>query len=151
MIIKTYYYNKMSDTSVPYLGTIQSNNEDKECFEPNCTNEGAFDGDRCPGSDDENHHCEECGELWWDDKGCYCEICNKYYCPTYWQNNFIRLDGYYACKDCNKKLEDMYFDWDMGICPECFYKHKEYWCKSNNPKCKYNIGHVQTNIFHCKE
>ncbi len=99
-------------------------------------------GDQCPGSDDEDHHCEECGWLWMDDKGCYCEMCNKYYCPTYWQNNFIMPDEFTPCNDC-KDGEC------MSICPDCFKKHKEYWCKSNNPKCTYNMGHVQTKLVHC--
>ena len=141
----------MSDTSVPNLGTLDSSDEDKVCSESNCANSGTFDGDQCPGSDDENHHCEECGELWWDDKGLWCEMCNKYYCPTYHQNNFISLDGYYGCKECKEKFENIDVDWDMGICPDCFKKCPEYWCKSNNPQCYFNIGYVQTNLVNCSD
>ena len=108
------------------------------CSKSNCG--GTFEGDDCPGSDDENHHCGECGELWWDEKGSHCERCNDYYCPTYWQNNFIWLDGC-QCDD------DMEVDYEF-LCPKCFEKCPKYWCKT--PKCKLNIEYVRANIYNCK-
>lgn len=45
------------------------------------------DEDECPGSDDETHHCVDCGQLWWDDKGSTCNSCGSYWCPD-WQQTF---------------------------------------------------------------
>lgn len=45
------------------------------------------DEDECPGSDDETHHCVDCGQLWWTDKASSCNQCGDYWCPD-WQQTF---------------------------------------------------------------
>ena len=97
------------------------------CEHSSCVGRGtiAKGAEECPGSDDENHHCVDCGELWWEDKGKNCEVCGGYWCPS-WQHTFIFMN-------CPKKGQD--FDDDAGVCPKCFLADKKYWCKSRKCDC----------------
>ncbi len=92
---------------------------DKQCSYHKCANSGTFSEDNCPGSDAESHHCYDCGELWWNDKGLSCDSCNNYYCPSYWQNYFIFLD----CDNCDDDDSDYEY-----VCPPCFFNMPELWC-----------------------
>ena len=88
-----------------------------KCSYENCANSGTFDEENCPGSDDDDddfsqHHCFHCGELWWIDKGVYCVICEKYFCPSYWQNN-----GKVGCENCK------WYNYNYYCSNECFTKH----------------------------
>ena len=112
----------------------------KVCSYDNCANSGTFSEDNCPGSDDENHHCKGCGELWWDDKGLWCDRCEKYYCPVYWQNYFIFLD----CDNC-----DTDNDYEH-ICPTCFLDTPELWCKNTeNCNCSQNMNEIKKRVPKC--
>ena len=97
------------------------------CDNPICTNEGTFEGD-CPGSDDESHHCVDCGQLWCSSKGLWCEKCGEYWCPD-WQHTFISLGS------CERYGE---FN-DTQICSKCFLGDKKMWCK--NDHCDCNLKH----------
>jgi hypothetical protein len=88
-------------------------NTKKPCNKEGCAGYGTFEGYECPGSDDEDHHCVHCGELWWDDKGENCELCGDYWCPVGWQHTFIFLD---SCEH-NPNLEDISANL---ICNKCF-------------------------------
>jgi len=108
---------------------------DNNCYYPECANWGTFSEDNCPGSDDETHHCYDCGELWWS-KGLHCDSCEKYYCPSYWQNYFIFLD----CDNCDN------CDYE-SICPMCFLKMPELWCqKPEKCQCSQNIDKLKKPI-----
>jgi hypothetical protein len=99
----------------------------RACESEICAARGTFSSDEdCPGSDDDNHHCVDCGELWWDDKGNYCASCSDYWCPG-WQNTFIFLD-------CQSGEEASFAD-DDGICPKCFLSNEKLWCKNADCKC----------------
>jgi len=81
----------------------------------------------------EYEHCVRCGD-WWGDKGILCSECERYFCPSFWQNFFI------FSPDCEDEREDMGWDtvgWDTmeGVCPECFASHPEWWCDCDN-SCK---------------
>lgn len=100
-----------------------------ECMNELCVNKGTFEGEECPGSDDENHHCVHCGELWWIDKTYCCGICEGVWCPS-WQHEFVWMNCPY-----NTNYYDIFsIGTDEGICPECFMKHKELHC-TNPEKC----------------
>jgi hypothetical protein len=55
----------------------------RACQNKDCLN------DKCPGSDDEKHHCDECLELEDVEDGKFCAMCNNYYCFTHWDGVFI--------------------------------------------------------------
>jgi len=92
----------------------------KPCKRVQCAGEGHFEGDQCPGSDDETHHCTDCGALAWDDKGNSCDLCGAYWCID-WQFTFV----FPNCE--NIELSD------EGICSKCFLANPEFWC--NDAKC----------------
>ena len=96
----------------------------KPCKRLHCAAEGHFEGDQCPGSDDEMHHCVDCGALAWEDKGNNCALCGAYWCVD-WQNTFI----FSHCKQVE-------LDGEEGICSECFLEGPEFWC--DDPKCDCN-------------
>ena len=89
--------------------TVSKSTRDFEtCSHPNCT--PTFQD--CPGSDSDSHHCVDCGQLWWDDKGTYCSICNDYWCPD-WQGEFEYVS------------DDSDFEEDDGVCPKCWGSKKD--------------------------
>ena len=94
---------------------VESRQDPQPCGKPGCAADGTFSGD-CPGSDDENHHCVDCGQLWWDDKGIYCDLCEDYWCPT-WQSTFHFPEMEFADNDVFDEDE---LDPDAGICPKCW-------------------------------
>ncbi len=99
------------------------------CDADNCVNKGTFpENEKCPGSDDENHHCVDCGQLWLDSNGLFCHFCNDYWCVD-WQHNFKTYeetcDALVAHKGLNEKKDHPELgDWDSTeiICKKCFIK-----------------------------
>lgn len=108
------------------------------CDYPNCANKGTFEGEQCPGSDDENehHHCVDCGQLWWENKGWYCFKCEDYWCPD-WQHTFKSPDDLKSdlnwktltksqknkVKDISRNKRNFSFldeDVDALICEKCY-------------------------------
>lgn len=109
----------------------------KPCSKPLCAGQGHFDGDQCPGSDDEMHHCNDCGELAWENKGNYCERCGKYWCVDY-QHVFI---GY----DCSEKECDV-----ESMCSECFLADPSLWCENLKCLCSFKRAEVQKEYLQFK-
>jgi hypothetical protein len=107
----------------------------KTCGKTGCAGSGTFEGDECPGSDSEDHHCVHCGALWWTDKGCSCDLCGDYWCPLGWQNTFVHLD---MCEH-NDSLEEYSID---KMCYSCFIKDTRIHCPE---ECQLNLGTVQNN------
>lgn len=101
----------------------------EKCDEFLCAGRGCFEGEECPGSDDEEelHHCGICHWLTWDDKIVICDKCSLKACNHCWQNSYILL-GY--CDEC---------EYDEGLehlCYECFMSIKNLWCSNKDCKCK---------------
>lgn len=95
------------------------------CNNPLCSGDGHFEGDQCPGSEDsdcefEYHHCVDCGDRSWTNKGSNCERCGDYWCIN-WQHVFIFPD----CKhiECDEE----------SICSKCFLADPSMWC--SDAKC----------------
>jgi len=118
----------------------------KKCNYPKCANHGTFEGDQCPGSDNEdddlaNHHCVDCGELWWVNKGLSCDLCGDYWCPLGWQNTFVFLE---SCDNAPwDKKQTGYLE---AICSKCFLNDQQFWCPNpDNCNCDQNHQEVQDN------
>lgn len=95
------------------------------CDYENCANKGTFEGNVCPGADEENQHCVDCGELWWVEKGLNCAHCEDYWCPQ-WTCLFVFLD----CDNCGDDYGP-----EEGICPRCFLENPEWWCTDKDCNC----------------
>lgn len=81
------------------------------------------DEKECPGSDDETHHCVDCGQLWWDDKGQTCDQCGAYWCPD-WQQTFAGS----LCKHLEQIYEDLMDAHDKGALTKAFDSLEEPMC-----------------------
>lgn len=90
------------------------------CEYSDCANEGTFAGDECPGSDDESHHCVDCGQLWWDEKGLSCDLCGDYWCVD-WQHCFVILDG---CESSVHNVEEVAYP--EAVCSKCFLENDQF-------------------------
>jgi len=82
---------------------------------------------QCPGSDDEDddlgsHHCVDCGNLCWVNKGNACDLCGDYWCVDY-QNTFVfpehEIPRDIPVDDC--------------VCSKCFISTPKLWC--TDPEC----------------
>ena len=102
----------------------------KPCKRAQCAGEGHFEGEQCPGSDDEMHHCVDCGALAWEDKGLHCALCGAYWCID-WQHTFVFPD----CEQVDLA--------DEGICSECFLGNAKLWCNDEKCKCQCKRDEVQ--------
>ena len=76
----------------------------------------------------DEHHCSHCGEYWWE-KGNICELCDNYFCPSYWQNNFIFDSSDYLECTPPDSLPDY-----GSICTPCFLSNLDYRCDCDS-KC----------------
>lgn len=76
------------------------------------------------------HHCDDCGSLYWEDKGSTCERCLKYWCVD-WQHLFIFLD----CKHIECEEE--------SLCAECFLVDPSLWCTDPGCLCSYKEAEVR--------
>jgi len=87
-------------------------------------------GDECPGSDDDTHHCVDCGGLSWDDKGKNCSICDAYWCVS-WEWMFVH-------KLCKHKRDKIDLEEDP-ICLQCYFSDPAYQCKIK--ECSQNLDY----------
>jgi len=99
-----------------------------KCDEPICVGGGCFEGEECPGSDDEEelHHCGICYWLTRDDKILVCDKCGLKACNHCWQHGYILLGG---CDEC---------EYDTGwesLCYEYFMSIEALWCPNNDCEC----------------
>lgn len=101
------------------------------CEKDNCAAFGTFNEEQCPGSDDENHHCVDCGELWWDEKGAFCDLCGDYWCPLGWQNTFVFVESCEHGVDCHVEM----------VCVKCFRANLQLHCKEAG--CALNVDVVE--------
>jgi len=93
------------------------------CGADGCANDGTFSQPTCPGSDDEQHHCVDCGQLWVNFKAECCDKCQNHWCPD-WQNTFVSVH------DCSQWDEN-----DIGlVCATCFLADERLWCPGE-PVC----------------
>lgn len=83
---------------------------------------------RCPGSSSDDHHCVDCGALWWTDKGNSCSRCEAYWCPD-WQQTFTSNVCEHLSEIYERQLDEGGLDAlgkeigkliDSGICSTCF-------------------------------
>lgn len=106
------------------------------CEFVNCAKKGCFEGDECPGSDNEEevHHCELCGWLCWDAKSMRCDICHLNACAHCWQHSFVLLD------ECDEyEIEEA---WE-AVCFRCFMNNKVLWCTNDECSCSQKREKVQ--------
>lgn len=99
---------------------------EKKCPKNGCAGKGVFEEPCCPGSDNEEnvegnvvdwlmrrHHCVDCGQLWTNDKGTYCEMCCDFWCPDYQDRfSYIENSDKWICPTCkieNDKMEEVKF------------------------------------------
>lgn len=103
------------------------------CSHEGCAGMGHFEGDVCPGSDDEDEmqHCVHCGELIWEDKGLHCENCGAYWCQIGWQNTFIFPD----CQNDTMEHE--------SVCADCFISTSKWHCNDASCNCDQKLEKVQ--------
>jgi len=73
-------------------------------------------------SDDENHHCVDCGRLVWEEHCTRCERCAAYWCNDY-QHTFI----FPNCEtvECREEM----------LCAECFLADPAMWCADEQCLC----------------
>lgn len=105
------------------------------CDNVDCANKGCFEGDTCPGSEEELHHCVLCGWLTWDGKSNICDKCVEVHCPCCWQNTFVYMD------EC-EEIEQGGYEW---ICTPCFRANETLWCTSSDCPCSQKIDIVNSN------
>jgi len=81
-------------------------------------------------SDDENHHCVDCGRLVWVEQCTYCERCGAYWCDDY-QHTFAFIDC--EAVECKEEV----------LCAECFLADPATWCADEQCLCGCKRAKVQ--------
>lgn len=99
------------------------------CDNEDCAGEGCFFEETCPGSqdssEDERHHCSDCGWLWNEDKCITCCYCGDYWCPDYQE-----VCVYITCPYVGERLGN-----EEYACPTCFLSKKNLWCTVAKCRC----------------
>jgi hypothetical protein len=98
----------------------------KNCVNVRCSGNTILE--KCPGSDDELHHCDDCGTIFPEDEGNYCDLCEDFWCND-WIDRFIIMDCPFHQQHYRIKL----------ICEECFSQHSDYWCTNDYCSCHQKV------------
>jgi RecJ-like exonuclease len=110
-----------------------SEEEGIPCGKSYCAGRGCFECSRCPGSDEDLHHCRACGELWVNWKINICCVCHKRFCLY---EHLIYLE----CTNTEDE-DDWESEYELGdrICIPCFKDKPQWWCKTPGCNCEQKI------------
>jgi hypothetical protein len=121
----------------------------------------------CKGSTDEDHHCVDCGGLWWDDKLTACNKCGNNWCTDN-QQTFVSS----GCEHFEERYEEhcddeepdefclAFAELDEPMCSSCYLRGtldcKVEGCKMSRAKvlenwinfCKRPVQHSSATIEH---